>query len=102
MTHFRQRAVQLTGALLVLALLLVSLALGGHHHKANRAGAADACSICVATHHSPAAGTAPLPNAAPGLLESLVAIPRVTIPESRSHLPHSGRGPPCSHPSFVA
>ena len=102
MAHFRQRAVQSAGALLVLALLLVPLALGGHRHSVNQVGAADACSICVATHHSPAAGTAPLPDAAPDLLGSLVVIPLVTVPESPPPLSHSGRGPPSSHLSVVA
>lgn len=102
MTQFRQRALQLVGALLVLVLLLVPLALRAHHHSTNRVGAVDACSICLVTHHSPAGGAVPHPNAAPDLLGSLVVIPLVTVPESRSHLTHSGRGPPSLHLSLVA
>jgi len=87
-----ERVRRVTVALLIV-LVLVPAALHGHDHGSAgepRSG----CSICLATHHTPALQAVPIvmPAAAGPSLELL---PRpIVAPATAERHPHAGRGPP--------
>ena len=88
----RSRAVRLVGILGLVGLLVVPVALSGHHH-ADTAGA-NGCAACLVVHHVPAA--APTVVAVNSLvLPSLpIASDPLVAPALRRHSTQLGRGPP--------
>lgn len=88
------------GIALLIALLLVPLALGGHRHEADDASART-CNACVVAHHSPVV-TAPIPVApTPVVLRTpFTARPLVSCARGERPAP-TGRGPPSSRPLHV-
>jgi len=88
----RHRAVRLSSALLLAALLLVPLIERGHSHTSR--DLARPCAACVAAHHSPAA-TAPVVAVAAPVAQALIAVfASEGAPLRRAHSPQSGRAPP--------
>jgi hypothetical protein len=102
MTLLRQRFAQRAGTMLVLVSLLVPLAFSGHGHRNAQLGGADACPVCVATHHSPAVSAPPIPQPPPVLPILTVATTVIVAPVVVAHPTHSGRAPPFSLLSRVA
>jgi hypothetical protein len=84
--------VRLVGILGLVGLLVVPVALSGHHH-ADSAGA-NGCAACLVVHHAPAA--APTVVAVDALvLPSLpIAADPLVAPTLRRHSTQLGRGPP--------
>jgi hypothetical protein len=99
--HRRLRWVRsYVGSVVLAALLLVPLALRGHHHWSHDP-AARSCAACVVAQHSPAVQAPPVAPEAPAF-RSFVALrttPRIVSRPSGS--PALGRAPPRS-PSRAA
>ena len=95
----KRRALSWVGSVVLAALLLVPLALGGHHHDGGTASRA--CATCVVVQHSPAVQAPPLGVVAPAFrtLSFRRSAPRVVARLSAS--PAHGRAPP-SAPSRAA
>src|SRR5213595_942064 len=118
MRSMRQRVVRLTGALLMVALLIVPVAASAHTHRGLRA--TGSCATCVAAHHSPAvvmpavAAAAslavtvapPLPSrvapAHPYRSPRAVGPRRLPLPFQSTDSPGSARAPPRPVPGAVA
>lgn len=79
------------GALFIIALTVVPLALSGHQHTTTEASP---CAACVATHHAPAANLAPLPRIAPTLYSFPLAATQVAAPVHVFRPFKTGRAPP--------
>jgi hypothetical protein len=91
MVQRKRRVLKLVGSIVVAALLLVPLALGGHHHDGP---ASRACATCVVAQHSPAVQAAPLGLDAPAFRASSFprTAPRLVVRLTES--PAHGRAPP--------
>jgi hypothetical protein len=92
----RSRAVRLAGILGLVGLLVVPVALSGHHH----AGAAGSkgCSACLVVHHAPAAAPIVLAVRTLAVL-SLPVIPGPMVAPAPCRRPtHLGRAPPFGSP----
>jgi hypothetical protein len=94
MSRLRDQALQRVGAVFVIALTLVPLALSGHHHKALDAGASRSCAVCVATHHAPGARLPLVPRVAPVLHSFQLPETRVVAPAHVFRPFRTGRAPP--------
>jgi hypothetical protein len=92
MRHRKRRALSWVGSIVLAALLLVPLALRGHHHDGGPANRA--CATCVAVQHTPAVHVPPLGLDAPAFRASSFprATPRVVARLGGS--PAHGRAPP--------
>src|SRR2546425_13184550 len=92
MRSMRQRAVRLTGALLMVALLTVPVAASAHTHRGLRA--AGACPSCIAAHHSPAV-VMPAGAARASVAVTVAApLPLRVAPAPPYRAPRAGRAPP--------
>jgi hypothetical protein len=94
MSWLRDQALQRVGALFIIALTLVPVALSGHHHRITQSSTSDQCPICVATHHAPAASPAPLPRLAPIFHSFPLATTPVAAPAHAPRPFRNGRAPP--------
>jgi len=99
MRSMRQRVVRLTGALLMVALLIVPVAASAHTHRGLRA--TGSCATCVAAHHSPAVVMPAI--AATGSIAITVAppLPSRVAPAHPYRSPRAGRAPPSPAPVSV-
>jgi hypothetical protein len=94
MLAFRRRGFRRIGVVLIAALVLVPLFLSAHRHLFDPGTGSDSCSVCVATHHSPAVAAPPLPHLSP-LLEVLVVAATDVVAVFRIDRPATtGRSPP--------
>jgi ABC-type Mn2+/Zn2+ transport system permease subunit len=100
MRSMRRAAVRLTGALLLVAMLLVPLAASAHTHRDLQA--ARSCATCVAAHHSPAI-VMPAAAGGPPIAPAITAaLPSRVDPAPQHRSPRAGRAPPSSAPVSVA
>src|SRR5215470_5557651 len=100
MRSMRQRAARLTGALLMVALLVVPVVASAHAHR--DLSAARSCATCVAVHHSPAA-VMPTIGAAASILAAVAPpLPSQVAPAQPRRSPRAGRAPPSPAPVSAA
>jgi hypothetical protein len=99
MSRRQRRASRFLGSIVLAALLLVPLTIGGHHHDGGPASRA--CATCVVAQHSPALQAPPLGLDAPAFRASSFprTTPRLIVRLSES--PARGRAPPLA-PSRAA
>lgn len=102
MSRLWQSALQRAGALLIVALIFVPLVVSGHSHQAGQRRATDACALCVATHHSPAVSSPPVPELAPLLAGFAPVAPYAALPFRLNPAFKPGRAPPARFASRVA
>jgi hypothetical protein len=95
MSRLRYHALQRVGAIFIIALTLVPLALSGHHHTTAE-GPESCCAICVAAHHAPAASLVLLPRIAPILHSFTFVATPVGAPVHVFRPFTAGRAPPLS------
>jgi hypothetical protein len=97
----RTRTAAAWRALLLVALLLAPLALSGHAHADETAGAAR-CATCIAAHRTPGLmpALASLPAPAVDSVAFVAAAPTAPVRVDRAH--HAGRAPPPALPALVA
>ena len=101
MRGMRQRAIRFTGALLmVAALLVVPLVASAHTHGS--VAAARSCATCVAAHHSPAIVVPAVGTATSILAAVALALPSRVAPPQPHRCSRSGRAPPSPAPVSVA
>ncbi len=96
----RQRAIRLTGALLMVAVLTVPVAASAHTHRDLRA--AGSCATCIAAHHSPAVVMPAVATAAPVVIAVVPAPPSRVAPAHPFRSPRAGRAPPAPAPVSVS
>jgi hypothetical protein len=98
MASLRRGVIQRIGIACTAVLILLPLALSGHRHQAAQPSASHACTLCVATHYSPATTTAPLPQL-PSPIVAVATMAQDVTPVARFCPPSpSGRAPPLSLP----
>jgi hypothetical protein len=91
----RQQIRRPLSALLLVALLLVPLALGGHRH-ANEVAGANGCATCVVAHHLPAVSGPLVAHVAPLLVAlRLLGTDTAALPSDAQPVA-LGRAPPSS------
>ena len=100
MRSMRQRVVRLTGALLMVALLIVPVAASAHTHRDLRA--AGSCATCIAAHHSPAAVMPAVSAAASIVVTVAPPLPFRAAPARPYRSPRAGRAPPSPAPVSVS
>lgn len=93
-SRVRSRVVRSVGILGLVGLLVVPVALSGHHH-ADTAGASG-CVACLVVHHAPAAAPAVVAVNAPALPSLAVAPDPILAPAFRRHATQLGRAPPAA------
>src|SRR5207244_10747684 len=99
MRSMRQRVVRLTGALLMVALLIVPVAASAHTHRGLRA--TGSCATCVAAHHSPAVVMPAVAAAASLAVTVAPPLPSRVAPAHPYRSPRAGRAPPSPAPVSV-
>src|SRR5262245_19113220 len=92
MRRSRHRTVRRASIGLLLALLLVPLALGGHTHRDRVAS--DSCAACVAVHHTPTLAAPPPGVAASPIRLGALGPQLLGLRASAVRVAPSGRGPP--------
>src|SRR5438128_11044100 len=99
MRGMRQRAIRLTGALLMVALLTVPVDASAHTHRDLRA--AGSCATCIAAHHSPAV-VMPVVAAASSVVVTVAPpLHSRAAPPHPYRSPPSGRAPPSPDPGSL-
>ena len=96
----RSRVVRLVGILGLVGLLVVPVALSGHHHA--DAASANGCAACLVVHHAPAAAPAVVAVNALVLPSLSIAPVPIVAPALRRHSTHLGRAPPFGSPNPTA
>ena len=83
--------------LFLVALVLLPVALAGHHHATVEDGAPLSCPVCAVTHHTPAVKVAVQPFLAPTRWRVTRPATRFTAPPVEVFRPFTpGRAPPLS------
>src|SRR5437867_6617123 len=96
MRSMRQRVVRLTGALLMVALLIVPVAASAHTHRGLRA--TGSCATCIAAYHSPAVVMPVVAAAASIVVAVAPPLPSRVAPAHPQRSPRAGRAPPSPAP----
>jgi hypothetical protein len=94
------RAARLVGILGLVGLLVVPMALSGHHHAGTRSS--DGCAVCLVVHHAPAAAPIALTVNTLAVPSFPVALDPIVAPLPCSRTTHLGRAPPFGSPNPTA
>ena|SRR5437660_1110115 len=101
MRGMRRRAIRFTGALLMVAALLVGPVVASAHTHGTIA-AARSCATCVAAHHSPAVVVPAIGTVTSILAAVALALPSRVAPPQPHRCSRSGRAPPSPAPVSVS
>jgi hypothetical protein len=94
MSACRNHLARRVKGLLLVALMLVPLALAGHHHAKGDVDAAATCAVCAVTHHTPAAKPIVQPCIEPTFWRFTRPVLRAVAPAEVFQSFASGRAPP--------
>lgn len=92
MRRRKRRALSFVGSIVLTAVLLLPVALSGHHHDAG--AASRACATCIAVQHSPAVCAPPVALHAPAFRATSVARSTPRLIARLAGSPAHGRAPP--------
>jgi 2-methylcitrate dehydratase PrpD len=96
MSRWRRSSLRLGGAWVLTLLLLVPLALAGHHHGAEQSPANHSCATCTVAHAAFTRPPAPVVFAAVAIAPSSAALAPADVVAQLDQDDHHGRAPPSS------